>query len=181
MRIIAGDLKGTRITAPKGRPLRPTSDRVKEALFSIISAEVHGIRFLDLFAGTGSIGIEALSRGAQHAWFVEENFKHLGFLRKNVEKCHLMSKTTIIKSDVESFIKDPFLKRKHFDIIFMDPPYFDASLDNILDHPKLHSLLKKKGVIIAEHFHKVSLKDKYLSLKKTKEYHYGDSFLTFFR
>ena len=181
MRIIAGELKGTRITAPNGRPLRPTSDRVKEALFSILSAEVHGIEFLDLFAGTGSIGIEALSRGAHHAWFVEDNSKHLGFLRKNVEKCHLVGKTTIINSHVDSFITDPFQKRKPFDIIFMDPPYFDAALENILDHPKLHSLLKKDGFIVVEHFHKVSLKNAYGNLKKLKEYRYGDSLLTFFR
>ena len=178
MRIIAGDLKGIRITAPKGRPLRPTSDRVKEALFSIISAEVQGIHFLDLYAGTGSIGIEALSRGAHHAWFVEENSKHLGFLKKNVEKCHLMGKSTIIHSLVGSFITETF---KPFDIIFMDPPYFNASLENILGYPKLHSLLRKDGFIIMEHFHKVSLMDGYGNLKKYKEYRYGDTLLTFFR
>jgi len=178
MRIIAGEFKGTRIVAPKGRPLRPTSDKVKEALFSIISTEVQGIHFLDLYAGTGSIGIEALSRGAHHAWFVEENSNHLGFIQKNVEKCHLMAKSTIINSHVKSFITGTF---KPFDIIFMDPPYFDDSLENILGHPKLHSLLKKNGFIILEHFKKVSLMDGYGNLKKLKEYRYGDTQLTFFR
>lgn len=178
MRIIAGELKGIRITAPSGRPLRPTSDRVKEALFSIISPEVPGTHFLDLYAGTGSIGIEALSRGAQHAWFVEKNSRHLGFLRKNVEKCGLMDKSTIINSHVESFIADTC---DPFDIIFMDPPYSDASLENILAHPKLHSLLKRDGIIIVEHFHKVPLLNEYGNLEKLKKYRYGDTQLTFFR
>ncbi len=181
MRVIGGELKGRRLSAPKGNLLRPTADRVKEALFNILSGSTQGTRFLDLFAGTGSVGIEAISRGAKHTVFVETNPFHLNALRRNVERCGIKEKTTIVMAHATSFIKQANRGNESFDIIFMDPPYFDRALEEVLENPGLPLLLEGEGRLIVEHFHKTLLRDYYRLIKKEREYYYGDSILSFFK
>jgi len=105
MRVIAGNLKGFRLSTLKGNPLRPTTDRVKEALFQILSDTVQGIYLLDLFSGTGNVGIEAISRGAFHACLVESNPKHLSVIRANIAKCRIQEKTTLYPINAFTFLK----------------------------------------------------------------------------
>jgi 16S rRNA (guanine(966)-N(2))-methyltransferase RsmD len=181
MRVVAGELRGRMLSAPKGNLLRPTADRVKEALFNILLESIQGTRFLDLFAGTGNVGIEAISRGAQHAVFVETNPFHLNVLRRNVERCGIKEKTTIVMADATSFIKQAERRNDSFGIIFMDPPYFDRTLEEVLENPGLPRLLERGGWLIVEHFHKILLMDHYRLIKKEREYHYGDSILSFFQ
>jgi 16S rRNA (guanine966-N2)-methyltransferase len=123
LRVIAGIAKGTRLKAGRRLDIRPTPDRVKEAIFSIIGERVVGSVFLDLFSGTGALGIEALSRGASKAVLVESSRKSLQIIRKNVEAAGFSDSAQIVASDVYKFIRLQAAKAKRFDIVSADPPY----------------------------------------------------------
>ena len=122
MRVIAGTQKGRRLHGPKGPGLRPTADRVKEALFSILGSRVAGARFLDLYAGTGAIGIEALSRGASSVTFVESNPSAGCILKTNLAACGLEADANLFLSQAETFLRSARTGTAAFDIIFADPP-----------------------------------------------------------
>jgi 16S rRNA (guanine966-N2)-methyltransferase len=122
MRVIAGSLGGRRLVAPPGRGTRPTSDRVREALFSILG-DVHGAEVLDLYAGTGALGIEALSRGASHATFVENARTALRSLRQNLEALDLGSRARVVTTPVERAFSAPSWPSEAFDLVLVDPPY----------------------------------------------------------
>jgi 16S rRNA (guanine966-N2)-methyltransferase len=122
MRIISGTAKGHKIQCPKGSGTRPTSDRVREAIFSILGERVIDARILDLYSGTGAMGLEALSRGAREAVFVEKDRKVTRFLSANIEACGFKEMTRIVVKDVGAFLK-PVDNGTDFDIIFADPPY----------------------------------------------------------
>lgn len=181
MRVISGNLKGFRLSTPKGNPLRPTTDRVKEALFQILSDTVQGIHFLDLFSGTGNVGIEAISRGAFHAHLVESNPKHLSVIKANIAKCRIQEKITLYSINVFTFLKKANQRKDSFGIIFLDPPYFKEETEQILSSPELIAILKERGCVIVEHFHKRPIVKVPPGLKKEKDYRYGDSILSFFR
>jgi len=155
MRIIAGEWKGRRLNAPKGKVTRPTPDRVREALFSILGARIEAANVLDLFAGTGCLGLESLSRGARHACFVEKDRRVFGVLKENLQ---------IADSNMVSCINAPaqralkLLKKQEFtcDLAFLDPPY-----DRGLLEPAFHGLLKLRlvnpgGTLICEHHSKTA-------------------------
>lgn len=138
MRVISGTAKSLRLKTIEGDSTRPTTDRIKETLFNIIGCDVIDSRFLDLFAGSGGIGIEALSRGALFCDFVDNNPKCINVIKENLRFTHLDNKAQVIKNDVISYIKG--YSNKSYDIIFIDPPYragFEADVLNNLYHSEL--------------------------------------------
>ncbi len=122
MRVIAGEARRLKLIAPKGSDTRPTQDKIKETLFNILAPQIYGVNFLDLFAGSGAIGIEALSRGARRCTFIEKDRNALLAIRKNLETTHLSDKADVISSDVLSSLYN-IVSNDKYDIVFMDPPY----------------------------------------------------------
>lgn len=128
MRVVAGKARSLQLMTVPGLDVRPTTDRIKETLFNMITNEVPGSRFLDLFAGSGGIGIEALSRGAEHAVFVDKNRAAVQCIRKNLEHVKMSTEATVLQMDVVSAIAQLEQRKESFDVIFMDPPY-DCQLE----------------------------------------------------
>ena len=140
MRVIAGTKKGIQLKTPDGMATRPTADRVKEALFSIIQFELPGAAVLDLFGGTGQLGIEALSRGAKRVVFVDAAEKACGVIRENIKRTQFSQQATIIRSDYLAYLQKT---QDKFDIILLDPPYAEIFLEKTLCYsivPKFFSL-----------------------------------------
>jgi len=165
---------------PKGPGLRPTSDRVKEALFSILSPALVGARFLDLYAGTGAIGIEALSRGAEQAAFVEPHAASLRVLRANLERCGLAAQAAIYPCTVAAFFKRSPAGERPYDVVFADPPYRDGDdAAVLLSALQAGSRLQPTATVILEHDSKAEPAIAGLSL--VRRYRYGDTTLSLFR
>ena len=150
LRVIAGVARRTVLLAPAGDSTRPTADRAKEGLFNVLSPRIRGARFLDLFCGSGAIGIEALSRGAAQAVFVDNAPSALSALKKNLDKTRLLSSAEIFATDVASAITALANAKRVFDIIFFDPPYNTYLLEETLVKIKNCGLLAPGSVIIAE-------------------------------
>lgn len=144
MRIIAGDKKGRKLKAPEGDRTRPTSENVKEAVFNIIQFQIEGKSFLDLFAGSGQIGIEALSRGALEVVFVEDSKQAVRAIKDNLEKCGL--KAEIFYENALHFLS----RRKSFDIIYLDPPFMTDFIDKSIEMIANLDNLNEDGIIICE-------------------------------
>ena len=184
MRIISGKAKGRRLKAPKlskGRRLRPLGGRAKEALFNILGSKVVDANFLDLFAGTGAVGIEALSRGARVAFFVERDRKTVETIRENLKTADLYEAAEIYGLDVRRAIKLLNSKGAKFDIIFMGAPYDSPLLEESLKRLSETSLLRPEGVVIAEHRNKQVLAENFNNLSKFRDARYGDTILSFYR
>lgn len=189
MRIIAGNACGVQITAPKGLDTRPTSDRVREALFNIIADRVPGAVFLDLFAGTGAVGLEALSRGASFAAFSDIRAESVACVRRNAEKTRLLDKTRILRADAARTLKIFADEGLRFDIVFIDPPYGgDLALQAVLDIMS-KGLLNRDGLIVAEQSSDTIARDGSiaqavaeagLNLMPGRERRYGSTVLEFF-
>ncbi|HDZ86254.1 MAG TPA: 16S rRNA (guanine(966)-N(2))-methyltransferase RsmD [Actinobacteria bacterium] len=167
MRVIAGKAKGHSIKAPKGMSTRPTSDKVREAIFSTIASKVSGAQVLDLFAGSGALGIESLSRGAEHSVFVDNSAASLTAIRGNLVSVGLESRAAVIKKDVFRYVSS--YKEAAFDLIFLDPPY-KIGVNEILGVIKsCLGLLSTEGLIVVEHTKKIRLED-HISIGKIKAY-----------
>lgn len=187
MRISGGIAKGRR-TAPqkilkksaKGERLRPTSAKVREAVFDILRDRIESANFLDLYAGTGTVGLEALSRGAQKAIFIEPDDLRYRIIRKSVDEFGFPDRACVIKGKAEEFVKKHAGGEK-VDIVFVDPPYQSDEVDNILPLIGKQDILSDGGTVIVEHFFKRKLPDKPGNLIFVKNYRYGDTMLTFFR
>ncbi len=181
MRVIAGRLKGRRLEAPEGAQVRPTADRVKEALFSILGPQLGGARVLDLYAGTGSLGIEALSRGAAAVTFVEHHLPALHALRRNLRSCGVLDRSEVQACRVETFLERPGDWRGPYQILLADPPYqllgeVEAWAGRIPD-----GLLSSDGVAALEHAQKMSPPLQIGSLGLVRTYTYGDTALSIYR
>lgn len=150
MRVISGTARGLKLDSPEGSDTRPTLDNVKEAIFSMLFDKVRGAVVLDLFAGSGALGIEALSRGAQCCVFSDCSYKATEIIRKNCDKAHLADRSEIIKADYEKVICGLSQKCRKFDIIFLDPPYAQGLLDTALSLIREHQLLAPDGVVVTE-------------------------------
>lgn len=151
LRIITGDAKGRRLISPQGRQIRPTSDRVKEAMFDILGDKVPDSDVLDLYAGTGSLGLEAISRGARRSVFIDINKENLRIVNENIKLLKYEKYCEVYNND--SFSGLNILKRRgiRFDIIFVDPPYHKGIVPDALQKIAETSVLKKGGIIVAEH------------------------------
>jgi len=177
MRIIAGSHRGRRLCRPQGTTLRPTSDKVRGALFSILASRVPGSRFLDLYAGTGAIGIEALSRGATAVTFVESNPRAGQLLRKNLVACQLSEQAEIRTATTEVFLQRPDWWNGAYDIIFADPPYAKMQAADLLQQVWAIGLLSTNGVMVIEQHVKADLPRTLDQAVLVKRYVYGDTAL----
>ncbi|MDQ2799539.1 MAG: 16S rRNA (guanine(966)-N(2))-methyltransferase RsmD [Armatimonadota bacterium] len=181
MRIIAGKFRSQPLPAPKGWKTRPTSDRLRETLFNVLAPRIHGAVFADLFAGTGAVGIEALSRGARQVYFAENAKPPLEALRGNLEKFRLGP-----EAQVESAGTLPLLRRLlkqgiRLDIVFLDPPYSDQeAYETTLQFLAEHSALSAEAVVVAEHARRATLFETIGSLKQTRIIEQGEASLSFF-
>lgn len=151
MRIIAGIGKGRRLQTIEGIETRPTLDRIKETLFNIIAFDIENSDFLDLFSGSGSIGIEALSRGANSCVFVDNNSECEKVTKENLNHAQLTENASFEKNDIEKALKSLNIKEKKFHIIYIDPPYESGLYDETLQGIKDNNLLHDDGIIVVEH------------------------------
>ena len=188
MRISGGIAKG-RKTAPQrilkktatGDRLRPTSSKVREAVFDILRDRIEGASFVDLYAGTGTIGLEALSRGANKSFFIEPDDLCFRTIKKSVHDFGFLDRTYVIKGKADDFIKKWQQREKEgFDIIFVHPPYQSDEIDRILPLIGQKNILSDNGTVIIEYFFKRKMPEKPETLMFLKNYRYGDTTLTFY-
>ena len=178
MRVITGKARGVVLKTPDGMMTRPTSDRVKEALFSIIQFDILNAKVLDLFAGTGQLGIEALSRDAKYAVFVDEQDKACKLIRDNLKKTKLEENGRVIRNDYAVFLKNCHEK---FDIIFLDPPYAEKFLENALNLITEIDILQSGGIIVTERPLGKDLSVIFDGYFRSKDYKYGKTVITLYR
>jgi 16S rRNA (guanine(966)-N(2))-methyltransferase RsmD len=177
MRITGGIGRGRKLKVPAGSKVRPTSDKVKQALFNILGDRVPGSVFLDLFAGAGGIGLEALSRGASQVVFVDGSRESLSVIKKNIEALKLTELAQVIAAQSEIFLRRP---SGPYDIIFLDPPY-KMELAPLLGQIAQADMLKPGGVVVAEHFKKQPSPERAGKLELFREAAYGDTVLAFYK
>ena len=176
MRVITGSARGRKLNTLEGNDVRPTTDRVKEAVFSIIQFEIEGRRVLDLFSGSGQLGIEALSRGAEAAVFVDNSPASIKVIRDNIDKTGFSDRSSVIPADAMMYISSC---KERFDIAFLDPPYGNKMIDAVL--PYLVRVMKKGGVIICETSYGEELPEEAAPFVKTRTYKYGKTLITLYR
>lgn len=176
MRVITGTARGRRLITPNGLETRPTSDKVKEGLFSAIQFDIEGRRILDLFAGSGQMGIEALSRGADSAVFVDNSKAAIYTIEENIRNCGFKDKASVYNTDYKSFLT---ANKNTFDIVFLDPPYKAGVLEDAIK--SVIPFLSDYAIIIAEHPHDLILEDEISGFKATKKYKYSKTAATVFR
>ncbi len=174
MRIITGDLKGRRLFSPNDKNIRPTSDKVKESIFNMIAEYTEDAVAVDLFCGTGNIGLEAISRGAKRVYFIDKSRESIVLTKKNVAHCKVEDQAILISSDYERGLTA--IKEK-VDIIFLDPPYKAGFLANCIVKIDELELLSRSGIIVCEHGHDEKLPDTMASLIKLREKRYGKSII----
>ena len=185
MRIIAGSLRSRTLEAPPGLTTRPTSDRLRETLFNVLAPRIQGAAFLDLYAGSGAVGIEALSRGAARVEFVEQAPKALKALQGNLERLGLSAGFQVHAVAVGAFLRraSQVPKRERYEVVFLDPPW-DAAAQYAATLGQLGGsaagLLAPGGLVIAEHRRKERLEDNYGSLQRTRLLEQGDAALSFY-
>ena len=178
MRVVAGKARGIALKTPDGSATRPTADRVKEAMFSIIQFELTQARVLDLFGGTGQLGIEAISRGAASAVFVDESEQACKLIRENLKRTKLESQAKVVRSDYLSYLKTT---NEKFDIILLDPPYAEVFLEKSLNMITEIDILQSGGIIVTERPLGKDLVCDFPGYTRSKEYKYGNTLLTLFR
>jgi len=186
MRIIAGTFRSRQLKSLKGLALRPTSDRLRESLFNVLAERIHGCRFLDLFAGTGAVGIEALSRGAVEAVFIENHPPAASLIQKNLDSLGIRGATRILKLDLLRGLQR--LAAEHspaspsFDIVFLDPPYAAGDeYHRVLTFLGSAPFLAPGALVIAEHRRTVDLPEALGHLERVRVLRQGDASLSFFR
>lgn len=178
MRVIAGKAKGISLKTPEGNHTRPTADRVKEALFSIIQFDLPEASVLDLFGGTGQLGIEALSRGAKKAVFVDEDEKACRLIKENLKRARMEPQASVIRGDYLSYLRSC---REKFSIIFLDPPYAEVFLETALEKISEIDILQSGGIIIAERPLGKELPMELEGFTRSRDYKYGKILLTLFK
>lgn len=173
MRVVSGTARGCKLQPVPGMNTRPTTDRVKENVFNLIQDHVRGAEVLDLFAGTGQLGIEALSRGAQHCDFVEHNKTAFGIVSKNVESARVKDKSALHRTEAEDFVSRA--GRQKYDLIFLDPPYGGEILENALKLIERFDILSVNGIIICES----AVEDRFAhGFEAVRERRYGATLIT---
>ena len=178
MRVITGKARGIQLKTPEGQLTRPTSDRVKEALFSIINFDIPCATVLDLFGGTGQLGIEALSRGAKSAVIVDQREEACRLIRENLRRTKLEQDAKVVRSDYMDYLKRC---REKFDIILLDPPYAEVFLENALKCITEIDILQSGGIIVTERPLGKDLPYLFEGYTRSKDYKYGNTLLTIYR
>jgi 16S rRNA (guanine(966)-N(2))-methyltransferase RsmD len=182
VRVIAGTFKSRLLETLEGKTTRPTSDRLKETLFNLLQARLEGRRFLDCFAGSGSIGIEALSRGASYVAFIESSPRASRVIRGNLERLGFTSKTyVLLNQPVENALKILQQSTSKFDIVFLDPPYAAAEqYPKVLEKLQQYKILNDEAIVIAEHSKHLTLTPEAAGLTRVRELKQGDSGLSIY-
>lgn len=179
MRIISGECRGRKLVPIEGRDIRPTADRVREALFNIIGPAIRGMRVLDLFAGTGALGLEALSRGAADAVFIDQAQESCRVIRENIRRCRMEARSQVICQDLLSArfsnLSGPF------DLVFIDPPYRKGYAEQVLDQKDFTMLLTEDSIVIVEQDHKETLAPSLNRLDIYRQKKYSKTFISFLR
>lgn len=178
MRVISGKARGVVLKTPEGLQTRPTADRVKEALFSILQFELPGAKVLDLFGGTGQLGIEAISRGAKSAVFVDAADAPCRLIKENLRRAKMEGEGRVVRADYLQFLTQC---REKFDIIFLDPPYAEVFLENAIKKISEIDILQSSGIIVAERPVEKELFLEIDGFTRSKDYKYGKTLLTLYR
>ena len=176
MRVITGEARGRKLITLEGEDVRPTTSKVKEAIFSAIQFEIEGRSFLDLFAGSGQMGIEALSRGAKSATFVDSSRKSVDIIRKNLNNVGFYSRAKVVHTDSIGYLD---MISEPVDIVFLDPPYGTGLLQEAL--PKVSGIVKKTGIIIAENAENEEIFENYGEFVLDRQKHYGKIKISMYR
>jgi 16S rRNA (guanine966-N2)-methyltransferase len=182
VRVIAGKYRSRTLRSLKGQALRPTSDRLRETLFNILGATIEDSIFLDLYAGTGAVGIEALSRGARGAIFIEQHAPAAALIRRNLESLGIGSKSEILGVEVLRGLERLEARHVHAQFVFLDPPYasteeYEGTLEFLGDSP----IVAPGGRVIVEHLRKRALPERFGELELTRVVEQGDAALSFYR
>jgi len=179
MRIITGSAKGTKLKAPAGIDTRPTADRVKESVFNILGDIVIDARVLDIFAGTGNLGLEALSRGAKTSVFIDNSNESIAIIKENANHTKLVQYTEIYKNDVLRALDRLVQDERSFDLLFCDPPYKQGFIQVVLEKLDNNPIMALGGVIVIEHSRHEKIADEWehLQLKRTERY--GTTLISF--
>ncbi|TKB72071.1 MAG: 16S rRNA (guanine(966)-N(2))-methyltransferase RsmD [Nitrospira sp.] len=180
MRVIAGSHRGRRLSGPEGTALRPTSDKVRQALFSILGTQVSGGRFLDLYAGSGAVGIEALSRGASAVTFVESDSKAVQLLQNNLRSCQLLDRALVRVGQASVFLERKDWWSGPYDVLFADPPYRDLDELEVLIHAWRPGLLSERAIVIIEQDSRTELPASIDHAALVRRYVYGDTTLNLY-
>ena len=180
MRVIGGDAKGRRIKVPKGKEVRPTAARVKEALFNILARDLSGAKVLDLFAGTGSLSIEALSRGAEEVILIDSSQESGKAIRENLRKLGLCGRSKVWVAPVFRALRLLSRRKEKFDCIFLDPPYENHWVGKTVEIIASGNLLRDQGIVVAEHSVREAVLPRYRGLALRDQRRYGTTLLSFF-
>ena len=178
MRVITGSARGKRLREPQGRDTRPTTDRVKEGLFSAIQFDIEGRKVLDLFAGTGQLGIECLSRGAASAVFTDSDPKAVALIRDNLRATGLQGRAAVLQTDALDFLSRT---QERFGLVFLDPPYASGLLAQALERIAAFDILESRGIIAAEYARTDPPPVLPPSVRASRTYRYGKTAVTLFR
>lgn len=181
MRIISGHYKGRRLKTLEGLSIRPTSDRLRETVFNILAPVIDGARVADLCAGSGAVGIEALSRGATQVFFVDQSPKAAAIIRENLAHCTIADGFRIINRPVLTALRYFATEKLTFDIIYFDPPYDSPLYDQVLREIASSSLLDEDGIVLVEHRRNSPLQPNYDRLRPYREITHGETRLTFYK
>lgn len=182
MRIVGGIYKSRHIKVPKGVDVRPTSDRTKEALFSILGGFIKDKCALDLFSGSGNLGLEAISRGAKEVTFVDKSPRCVRAIRENIRLLGIIEdRYNVILKDALSFIKETHLSGIRYDLVLLDPPYYHALVKKTLNLLDNHIIITSSGLIVAEHYKKDQLPNTLRNIVLYRQCKYGQTILSFFK
>ncbi len=179
MRIISGTLKGRKLAAPDGRSTRPTADRIKESIFNILAGRIVSRQVLDLFAGSGALGIEALSRGASHAVFIDREKAALTVLKRNIRQLGLTDRTRVMNWDIRRGINCLPSGSKQFDLVFMDPPYDTDAVNIGLNALVLRQVLAPDACVVVEHSRRETIVCPEDALTLTDQRRFGKTLVSF--
>ncbi len=181
LRIIGGEAKGRKLNILKESSVRPTTDRAKEALFNILREKIIGAEVLDLFAGVGSLGIEALSRGAKRAVFVDKGAACARIIRKNLARLGFYDRAEVYQEEVGLMVRWLAQRGREFDIVFVDPPYRGDLAEETLGNLTESHIVEDKGIVVAEHYRKRIMPGEVGRFKLVRDERYGDTALSFYK
>lgn len=175
MRVISGNRKGLRLKSVPGQSTRPTSDKVKESIFNMIGPYFDGGIMLDLYAGSGAIGLESLSRGMEKAIFVDRDKKAIETIYRNIELAKAEKEAEVFRTEAKRALKAILKDNRKFDLIFLDPPYAKEQLHKDLAFIETNELVQENGFIVVEHSVKVAIDENIISFEKIRDEKYGDT------
>ena len=173
MRVIAGSARGTQLVTPEGEDTRPTTDKVREAVYGSLQFRLRDARVLDLFAGSGAMGIEALSRGAEHCIFIDKSRKAIACITANIKKCRMESVSQVLCTDTLGWLETA---KDKFDIIILDPPYASGIYEKVMQIIKDRELLADDGTVVLEHDGSIDIR----GFEKVRDKRYGKIHVTMY-